>query len=95
MTISTFLFDLDTVLGNVSPGSLILTLLTLAAISLLGYVLITELYRYKVRLRSIPGPVGLPVVGNLYQLGPDPAETLHQWVGKINRSTSELQRNAR
>jgi 3-hydroxyphenylacetate 6-hydroxylase len=69
-------------LQNVTPSSLLVLTIGFILISAVGYVVITEVYRSKIRLPRIPGPTGLPIVGNLYQLNPDPAETLHQW-GKI------------
>ena len=67
------------ILQDVTLGSLLLITLALVFLAALAYVVITELYRSKIRLSTIQGPAGVPVVGNLYQLGPDPAETLHQW----------------
>ncbi|KAK3717675.1 hypothetical protein LTR37_005742 [Vermiconidia calcicola] len=66
-------------LRDITPSSLILTTLAFALLIVLSYVVLTELYRSKLRIPNIPGPTGLPIVGNLYQLNPDPAETLHQW----------------
>lgn len=66
-------------LQNITLTSALLTSLVFLALTGFNYVIITELYRRKVRLPKIPGPPGLPIVGNFYQLGPDPAETLHQW----------------
>ena len=66
-------------LRDVTPSSLILTTLAFALLIVLAYVVLTELYRSKLRIPNIPGPTGLPIVGNLYQLNPDPAETLHRW----------------
>ena len=66
-------------LQNITWTSALLTSLVLVSLAALSYVIVTELYRQKVRLKTIPGPLGLPIVGNFYQLGPDPAETLHQW----------------
>lgn len=66
-------------LQNVTLSSLLLLTVGFVVLSAFGYVVITEVYRSKIRLPRIPGPTGLPIVGNLYQLNPDPAETLHQW----------------
>lgn len=66
-------------LRDATPSSLLLATLGFILLSAIGYVVVTEVYRSKIRLPGIPGPTGLPVVGNLYQLNPDPAETLHQW----------------
>lgn len=67
------------ILQNITPFSLLLGAVIVTAIGIVAYVIGTEIYRAKVRLPNIPGPPGLPVVGNLNQLGPDPGETLHQW----------------
>ncbi len=64
---------------DITAGSLLSTVIVLAVLVAISYVLITEAYRSKVRIPNIPGPTGLPIVGNYYQLNPDPAETLHQW----------------
>ncbi|TKA34704.1 hypothetical protein B0A54_13304 [Friedmanniomyces endolithicus] len=64
---------------DVTASSLAVSVFVLLCIALLAYAVATEIYRYKVRLPTLPGPPGFPIVGNLYQLAPDPAETLHQW----------------
>ncbi|KAK1052114.1 hypothetical protein LTR74_016578 [Friedmanniomyces endolithicus] len=64
---------------NVTAVSALITVSVLLCIALLAYAIVTELYRYHVRLPTLPGPPGFPIVGNLFQLAPDPAETLHQW----------------
>ena len=66
-------------LQNVTASSLLLSALGFILLSAIAYVILTEVYRAKIRLPGIPGPTGLPVVGNLYQLNPDPAETLNEW----------------
>ncbi|KAK5170321.1 uncharacterized protein LTR77_004908 [Saxophila tyrrhenica] len=67
---------------DITASSLLLTALAFAGLASIAYVILTEAYRSKVRLPNIPGPTGLPIVGNFYQLNPDPAETLHQWSKK-------------
>lgn len=64
---------------DITTSAVLSTGLVFALIVSLAYVVITELYRRNVRLASVPGPRGLPIVGNFYQLGRDPAETLHIW----------------
>lgn len=66
-------------LEDVSPYRVILAASGLTVALLLAYIIGTEIYRAKVRLRTIPGPVGVPVFGNLLQLGPFPDERLHEW----------------
>ena len=78
--IGTKLQSIDSpLLQNITPYSLLLFTVGFTLLSGIGYVVVTEIYRSKIRLPRIPGPTGLPIVGNLYQLNPDPAETLHQW----------------
>ena len=67
------------ILSNVTTSNLFLSVIALALLAIIGYIVITELYRSKIRLPGIPGPTGVQVVGNLYQLNPDPAQTLHEW----------------
>jgi len=64
---------------NVTAVSALITVSVLLCIALLAYAIVTELYRYHVRLPTLSGPPGFPIAGNFYQLAPDPAETLHQW----------------
>ena len=71
-------------LQNATATSLLTTILTLTLLIAFAYVLVTEIYRSKVRLSTVPGPTGFPVVGNFYQLGHDPADTLHQWGKQYN-----------
>jgi cytochrome P450 len=70
------------IVQDITVASLSVTVLALTSLVALLYVLITEAYRSKIRVPNIPGPTGLPIVGNFYQLNPDPAETLHQWSKK-------------
>ena len=67
------------IVQHINLSSLLLTILAFTVLSLLAYIIGTELYRTNVRLPTIAGPKGIPIAGNLYQLGPDPAEKLHQW----------------
>lgn len=67
---------------DVTAYSLIITVSALTLLVALCYLILTEAYRSKIRIPNIPGPTGLPIVGNFYQLNPDPAETLHQWSKK-------------
>lgn len=64
---------------DITASTLLTFTAALLVISLLSYILITETARYKSRLPTIPGPPGLPILGNYHQLSPDPAETLRQW----------------
>ena len=67
------------ILQNVTLTSLLFTSFAFVLLATIGYVVITEIYRSKIRLPRIPGPTGLPIVGNYTQLDPDPAQTLHEW----------------
>ena len=71
--------SLPSTLSGLTPTSLLLITLVLGSAALVSYAIATEVYRYKVRLPTLPGPAGYPIVGNLYQLAPDPAETLNKW----------------
>lgn len=58
----------------------ILFVLTFFGLALLCFaVLLHEYQRFTRRLPNIGGPRGLPLVGNLHQLSPDPSETCRQW----------------
>ncbi|RFU24453.1 hypothetical protein B7463_g11887, partial [Scytalidium lignicola] len=64
---------------NIPPADVAKLLLFALPITILLYFVINEIGRFRARLPNIDGPPGLPVVGNLHQLGPDPAEQLRKW----------------
>lgn len=70
---------LTTIYSTLTSTPLPITLSALLLLTSLIYLLATEFYRHKRRLSTLPGPPGLPIVGNLTHLHPDPAETLRQW----------------
>ena len=59
------LFTLSLEDGYQAP--ILALLITIASLTL-GYFVINEFIRYRSRLKGIPGPHGLPVIGNLYQV---------------------------
>ena len=77
-------------LQNITLTNLLTTSIAFLFLGIIGYVIITELYRQKVRLPGIPGPTGVPIAGNFYQLGHDPAETLHQWGKRYNNGVYQI-----
>ena len=70
------------ILSITSLGSLARSIAILLSGCVLFYFLLSEVLRIKARLPNIDGPTGLPIVGNLLQLGPDPSERLRQWGDK-------------
>ncbi|KAK1625601.1 cytochrome P450 [Colletotrichum phormii] len=53
------------------------------AIVLAVYLLQNEIARYRIRIKNLPGPLGWPVVGNLFQKSAQvPAETYRVWSKK-------------
>ncbi|KXH38037.1 hypothetical protein CSIM01_04527 [Colletotrichum simmondsii] len=73
--------NLTTILGQA---------VTLSVLILAGYLLQNEIKRYRGRIKHLPGPLGWPVVGNLFQRGADAtqnqdqvsAETYRVWAKK-------------
>jgi len=49
-------------------ASLATTLSSTLFFVILAYFIGNEFVRYKARLKGIPGPVGLPIIGNLHQV---------------------------
>jgi hypothetical protein len=47
-----------------------------SAIGIIGYLLINEWTRYQARLKGLPGPQGLPLIGNLHQVPNHPCRIL-------------------
>lgn len=62
-----------------TPRQVLTTGFALSAIVIVTYFVFTEVSRYRKYISGIPGPTGLPIVGNYHQLAPDPAESLRQW----------------
>jgi 3-hydroxyphenylacetate 6-hydroxylase len=61
-----------------SPFNLLKIILIFLVAIVLSYLGIGEIQRIRARL-PIKGPTGLPIVGNLHQVHPDPAEQLRKW----------------
>ncbi|OQV02173.1 hypothetical protein CLAIMM_07412 [Cladophialophora immunda] len=61
-----------------SPTDLIVTLAIALPVLLGTYLVVSEIRRRSARL-PIKGPTGLPIVGNLLQVYPDPPEQLRKW----------------
>lgn len=55
------------------------TLLVLPPLVLLSYVLINEVVRYRARVPGMKGPMGLPVIGNLYSIRTNAAAQYKAW----------------
>ncbi|KAH8812106.1 cytochrome P450 [Xylogone sp. PMI_703] len=64
---------------DIQSVDIVRLLLLVLPTTILLHLITNEIRRYKARLPDIDGPSGLPVIGNLHQLGPDPAERLRQW----------------
>lgn len=61
-----------------SPFEVIKTLSIVLVVLVGAYLAIGEINRLRARL-PIKGPTGLPIVGNLHQVYPDPPEQLRKW----------------
>ncbi len=77
------------VLPTISHAANVPSLLVVVLCLMLAYILVNELQRTKARITGLDGPRGLPIVGNIHQLRPDPAERLRQW-SKIYGSVYQI-----
>ena len=59
--------------------ALITIVLALGFVSLLAYTISSRHKRIPKGLREVPGPKGLPLIGNTLQLQPYPQQRLQQW----------------
>jgi hypothetical protein len=58
---------IDFLLANGYTSAALTTFTALVFVAL-AYLVANEVVRYNARLRGIPGPIGLPVIGNLHQV---------------------------
>ncbi|CAK7199363.1 hypothetical protein SEUCBS139899_002041 [Sporothrix eucalyptigena] len=79
MSISNLLLAL---IGTAQESPLKSAVLSLALVPLL-YLIANELTRYNARLVGMKGPVGLPVVGNIWDIRINAAEKYRQWSTKF------------
>ncbi|KAF6789407.1 3-hydroxyphenylacetate 6 hydroxylase [Colletotrichum sojae] len=70
--------DLSAVLLKHSIAFLWYSLLALLLL-ITFYLVQNEFFRYKSRIKNLPGPRGWPAVGNLFQPSEVPAETYRKW----------------
>jgi 3-hydroxyphenylacetate 6-hydroxylase len=70
-----FTIPLNSISANTATNAAPIVLFAVIVVS----VLLSEVVRARGRVPGIDGPRGLPIVGNLTQLKPDPAEKLRGW----------------
>lgn len=56
-----------------------LTISALPPLVLVAYVLLNELVRYRARVPGMKGPLGLPLIGNLYSIRTNAAAQYKTW----------------
>ncbi|TVY47796.1 3-hydroxyphenylacetate 6-hydroxylase [Lachnellula occidentalis] len=59
-------------------------------VSFIGYILINEYTRKATRIPGLGGPAGLPLIGNIWQMRKNAAETYRQWA-RSNGSVYQIQ----
>ncbi|KAM5349628.1 hypothetical protein ACJ41O_006133 [Fusarium nematophilum] len=78
MTIANLLVSLNDHVRENQAQSLLVTLVVVP----LAYVLINELIRHNARISNLPGPSGLPLIGNIYDIHVNAAEKYREWSKK-------------
>lgn len=70
-------------LQEIATAHVLRTCLTITLSAPLILILWTEYWRCKARLRGFPGPTGLPVIGNIYDIRINAAEQYRKWSKKF------------
>jgi 3-hydroxyphenylacetate 6-hydroxylase len=55
------------------------TVLAAFILTLLSYVVLNEIVRYQARVPGMPGPPGLPLIGNLWSIRTNAAAQYREW----------------
>lgn len=55
------------------------TVLAAALLTLVSYVVVNEVVRYQARVPGMPGPPGLPLIGNLWSIRTNAAAQYREW----------------
>ena len=79
MTVAILLLSLNDQLRQNRGQSLLWTLLAAPLV----YVIVNELIRHNARIRGMNGPRGLPLIGSLWDIRANAAETYRQWARKF------------